>query len=166
VDIRPYLGCDTSLRTETISCARTERNIPFAASVRRVFSVLWCYIRIQESVIVALSCMTKHSLGNECLERLVYFESTQNGMIHLINVSKFLFPLIQWWWVTCLVFHLTIYYTQHLWFSYVLEKFNTHTRVICTNVWIFFNKKWNCLYKSIISVAGFTGSISSPLLSF
>lgn len=69
VDIRPYLGCDTSLRTETISCARTERNIPFAASAHHVFGVLWRYVRIQESVNVALLYMTKHGLGNECLER-------------------------------------------------------------------------------------------------
>jgi len=77
-----------------------------------------------------------------------------------MNVIKVLCPLIQWWWVMRLVFHLTIYHILHLWFSYVLEKFNTHTKVICTNVWIFFNKTWNCWYKSIISVAGFTGSIS------
>ena len=39
------------------------------------------------------------------------FKNTQNGMIHLTNITKFLCPLIQWWWVMCLVFHLTIYHT-------------------------------------------------------
>ena len=95
MDIRPCLGYDTSLRMETISYARTEQNIPFGASVHRVFGILWCYIRIQERVNVALSCMTKHSLGNECLKRLFYFAITHNGMIHLTNVIKFLCPLIQ-----------------------------------------------------------------------
>jgi len=63
VDIRPYLGYDTSLRTETISYAQTEQNIPFGASEHRVFAIPWRDVRIQESVNVALSCMTKHSFG-------------------------------------------------------------------------------------------------------